>query len=130
MCSSDLDLFTSTASLSNLPASFLRQLGRNGPSLFELLSGFASSPSTLVRRLFRDSRLQAALLFSAAQTGVPSTTAGAGATLLWFAMSHHWGIPAPRGGSGMLAEALRRKILSFGGQVQVATPARRGPLPG
>lgn len=120
-----LDLFSSPASITAATTHFWKQLWRKGPHLFELLRGFAESPATLVRRLFRDPRVQAPLLFSAAQTGVAPQTAGAGATLLWFAMSHQWGIPAPRGGSGMLAEALRRKIVSLGGTVHTNLPAQK-----
>lgn len=119
-----LDLFASPASIPAAAAHFWTQLGRRGPGVVELLRGFASSPVALVRRLFRDPRVQAPLLFSAAQTGVPPGAAGGGATLLWIAMSHHWGIPAPRGGSGMLAEALRSKILALGGRVAAGLPAR------
>lgn len=120
-----LDLFSSPAAITSATAHFWNQLQRKGPNAFELLRGFAASPATLVRRFFRDPRVQAPLLFSAAQTGVPSHTAGTGAMLLWFAMIHQWGIPAPRGGSGMLAEALRRKIIALGGTVHAGLPAQR-----
>ncbi len=119
-----LDLFTSPASLPAAAGHLWAQLRRGGPGAIELVTGLASSPRALLRRYFRDPRLQAALAFSAAQTGVPTDTAGAGATLLWWAMSHAWGNPAPRGGSGALADALDRKLAALGATVLPGEPAR------
>ncbi|MDB4929674.1 MAG: dependent oxidoreductase, partial [Myxococcaceae bacterium] len=119
-----LDLFSSPASVSGAAARVWAQLRRGGPGAVELLAGLASSPRALLDKYFRDPRLRAALAFSAAQTGVPTNTAGAGATVLWRAMGHAWGNPTPRGGSGALAEALHRKLASLGATVLPAQPAR------
>ena len=118
-----LDLFTSPASISAAAGHFWAQLQRGGPGAVALMAGLASSPRAILRKHFRDPRLQGALAFSAAQTGVPSDAAGSGATLLWWAMGHAWGNPTPRGGSGMLAVALQRKIESLGGVVLAGQPA-------
>jgi phytoene dehydrogenase-like protein len=120
-----LDLFTAPASLPAAAGHVWAQLRRGRPDAFELLTGLASSPAAVLRRYFRDPRLQAALAFSSAQTGVPADTPGAGATLLWWAMGHAWGNPAPRGGSGALADALHRKLTTLGATVFPGQPARR-----
>ncbi len=119
-----LDLFSSPASVSGAAARVLAQLRRGGPGVFDLLGGLASSPRALLAKHFHDPRLQAALAFSAAQTGVPIDTAGSGATLLWWAMGHAWGNPAPRGGSGALADALHRKLAALGATVLPGQAAR------
>lgn len=98
-----LDLFASPPSVCGTAGRLWRHLHSEGPHIVELLAGFASSPRARLVKYFIDPRVRAALAFPAAQTGVPSDTAGAEATVLWRAMSHAWGNPAPRGGSGALA---------------------------
>jgi phytoene dehydrogenase-like protein len=119
-----LDLFTASPSVTGAAGHFWAQLRRGGPGVVELLAGLASSPAALVRKHFRHPLVQATLAFASAQTGLPTGTAGAGGALVWWAMSHAWGHPAPRGGSGALAEALHRKLVSLGGRVFPGQPAR------
>jgi phytoene dehydrogenase-like protein len=120
-----LDLFSSAPSITGATGHFLAQLRRAGPGAFELLAGLASSPQALLRKYFRDPRLQGALAFSAAQTGVPLGMRGAGASLLWWAMGHAWGNSVPEGGSGALAEALGRKLASLAADVFAGEPVRQ-----
>jgi phytoene dehydrogenase-like protein len=89
-----LDLFGSPPSLAGAARHMLAQLRRPGPRAFELLSGLAASPKALLRKYFSDPRLQSALAFSSAQTGVPTETRGSGASRLWFAMGHKWETPS------------------------------------
>lgn len=71
---------------------------------------------------FKEKRIKAALTWMAAQSGPPPTEALTAPFLLWHPLYHEGGIARPRGGSGMLTQALQRHIEAHGGQVFLSAP--------
>ncbi|MEM1127689.1 MAG: NAD(P)/FAD-dependent oxidoreductase [Bacteroidota bacterium] len=71
---------------------------------------------------FSEEKIKAMLVWMAAQSGPPPTEPVTGPFVLWQPLYHEGGIARPRGGSGMLTQALRRHIEAHGGQVFVDHP--------
>jgi len=71
---------------------------------------------------FREPKLRTALLWMAAQSGPPPTDPLSGPFLLWHPLYHEGGIARPKGGSGMLTQALVRHIEAHGGDVHLKAP--------
>ena len=76
----------------------------------------------VVRHYFDHDRVQALMAWMAAQSGPPPTEPLTAPFLLWHPLYHEGGIARPRGGSGELAEALRRHIEAHGGEVHTDAP--------
>lgn len=79
---------------------------------------------------FRHPVVRTALEWLAAQAGPSPTEIASGDLLGWNAMIHRSGAKRPRGGSGMLTQALARCLESHGGQIaldcEIASVARAG----
>lgn len=71
---------------------------------------------------FSEEKLKAALVWMAAQSGPPPFEPLSAPFVLWQPLYHEGGIARPRGGSGMLAEALCRQIRAHGGEVHLDAP--------
>jgi phytoene dehydrogenase-like protein len=71
----------------------------------------------LAARYFSEEKVRAPLTWMAAQSGPPPFEPMGAPFLLWQPLYHEGGIARPRGGSGMLTEALRRHIAAHGGEV-------------
>ncbi|MEZ4703385.1 MAG: NAD(P)/FAD-dependent oxidoreductase [Rhodothermales bacterium] len=76
----------------------------------------------VVSRYFKEEKIRAPLVWMAAQSGPPPTEPLSAPFLLWHPLYHESGIARPRGGSGMLTQALRRHIESHGGSVFTGAP--------
>ena len=76
----------------------------------------------VVDAYFEEEKLKALLVWMAAQSGPPPTEPMTGPFLLWHPLYHEGGIARPRGGSGVLTQALRRQIEAHGGDVHTASP--------
>lgn len=76
----------------------------------------------VVRDYFSAEQLRAMLVWMAAQSGPPPTEPLTGPFLLWHPLYHKGGIARPRGGSGMLTQALQRHIEAHGGAVHLGAP--------
>lgn len=76
----------------------------------------------VVRDYFSSEKLRAMLVWMAAQSGPPPTEPLTGPFLLWHPLYHKGGIARPRGGSGMLTQALQRHIEAHGGTVHLKAP--------
>ena len=77
---------------------------------------------TLVDAYFREEKVKAPLVWMAAQSGPPPTEALTAPFVLWHPLYHEDGVARPRGGSGMLTQALAHKIRSHGGTVTTGSP--------
>jgi phytoene dehydrogenase-like protein len=71
---------------------------------------------------FQTEALKTLLVWMAAQSGPPPTEPLTGPFLLWHPLYHEGGFARPRGGSGMLTQALQRHIEAHGGLVHVSSP--------
>ncbi|MEM6326892.1 MAG: NAD(P)/FAD-dependent oxidoreductase [Bacteroidota bacterium] len=71
---------------------------------------------------FREERIKAPLVWMASQSGPPPTEPLSAPFLLWHPLYHEGGIARPRGGSGMLTQALRRHVEAHGSDVFTSSP--------
>lgn len=76
----------------------------------------------VVNQYFNEEKVKASLTWMAAQSGPPPTEPMSAPFLLWHPLYHESGIARPRGGSGMLTQALQRHIESHGGAVFTSAP--------
>ncbi len=74
---------------------------------------------------FSEPKIRTALSWMAAQSGPPPSEPLTGPFLLWHPLYHKGGIARPRGGSGMLTQALARHIEAHGGQIFTSAPVER-----
>jgi phytoene dehydrogenase-like protein len=71
----------------------------------------------VVDEYFREEKVKAPLVWMAAQSGPPPTEPLTAPFLLWQPLYHEGGIARPRGGSGVLTQALARHVEAHGGYV-------------
>jgi phytoene dehydrogenase-like protein len=89
------------------------------------LTAILGSYGQLLRTTFRSTQLQAMIGWMAAQSGPPPTEPLGGPFALWQPMYHASGVKRPRGGSGMLTQALARMIEAHGGEIHTSAPVQR-----
>lgn len=119
----------------------MRDMFLTGPSPFELGKTVWRGDSTrlaqksalrhimrpygdVLAEYFPQPKLRAALTWMAAQSGPPPTEPLTGPFALWHPLYHESGIARPRGGSGMLTQALRRQVEACGGDVHTDAPVQ------
>ncbi len=76
----------------------------------------------VVDTYFTEEKIKAPLTWMAAQSGPPPTEPLTAPFLLWHPLYHEGGVARPRGGSGMLTQALQHHIEAHGGRVYVSAP--------
>jgi len=76
----------------------------------------------VVRSYFSEEKLQTLIAWMAAQSGPPPTEPMTGPFALWHALYHEGGVARPKGGSGMLTQALRTHLEAHGGEVFTEAP--------
>ncbi len=81
------------------------------------LPAILGSYGQLLRQSFVSPHVQAVIGWMAAQSGPPPYERVSAPFALWHPMYHHSGVKRPRGGSGMLTQALARMIRSHGGTI-------------
>lgn len=91
----------------------------------EQLSGILGGYGPLLRQQFHDERVRAVIAWMAAQSGPPPGEPLSAPFALWHPMYHQSGIKRPRGGSGMLTQALARMIQAHGGALIAGAPVQR-----
>ena len=116
------------------PPSMLRLFG--GVAKGQVLSGQLTNTIETVRRLFssygqlvgetfESQAMRAAMTWLAAQSGPPPDELGAGDFFGWHTMLHQSGAKHPKGGSGMLTQAMARSLEASGGVVRLDAPVKR-----
>ncbi len=90
-------------------------------SLRRILSGYGR----LLRETFTSPEVRAALSWLAAQSGPPPSELGSAPFAAWHAVVHETGAAHPKGGSGMLTQALARALEAAGGVVRTDAPVER-----
>jgi phytoene dehydrogenase-like protein len=83
----------------------------------DLLRKLFSSYGRLINETFTDERTRAALAWWGAQSGPPPIDTASAEFIGWHSVIHKKGPARPRGGSGMLTQALAAYIRDHGGQV-------------
>ncbi|HMB91766.1 MAG TPA: NAD(P)/FAD-dependent oxidoreductase, partial [Rhodothermales bacterium] len=76
----------------------------------------------VVEEYFTEEKIIAPLTWMAAQSGPPPSEPVTGPFVLWQPLYHEGGIARPKGGSGVLTQALQRHIEDHGGTVHVNAP--------
>ena len=108
-----------------------RHLGRTlwgigkstGLSGLELSRQFLTSADALLDQHFDDERLKTALAWMGAQSGPPTHEVATADLVGWNTVMHLRPPGHPKGGSGMLSEALQQRLESYGGRVRLGDGA-------
>lgn len=114
----------------NLITELLKGQVRDG-SMFEKgdqingLQKILSSYGKVVDDAFESPYIKAAITWFAAQSGPTPDHPATGDFAGWQSMLHQSGAKHPRGGSGMLTQALARCLEAHGGEVVTGTPVRQ-----
>src|SRR5690606_7869282 len=110
------------------PSNLFRNLVRrtsSGADRWERLSDILRGYGQVLRQNFHDPRVQAVIGWMAAQSGPPPGEPFSAPFALWHPMYHQSGVKRPRGGSGMLTQALARMIQAHGGHLIAGAPVKR-----
>lgn len=110
------------------PFNVVRNLGFRsglGAGNWERLGDILRGYGQLLRQSFTGEELPALIGWMAAQSGPPPTEPLAAPFALWHPMYHVSGMKRPRGGSGMLTQALARMIEAHGGTILTNAPAQK-----
>jgi len=114
------------------PARLFGSVARSVPRLptgernpLEITRRLFTSYAQLINETFESSAMRAAMTWLAAQSGPPPDEIGAGDFFGWHSMLHQSGAKHPRGGSGMLTQAMARSLQHMGGEVVLDAPVRR-----
>jgi len=125
-----LKTFMAPPSGKNIVGELARSQLRNG-TMFkkgeqaEGLQKIFSSYGKVVDDAFENPHLKAALVWFAAQSGPTPDHPATGDFAGWQSMLHQSGAKHPRGGSGMLTQALAKYLDNHGGTVLADTPVER-----
>ena len=115
------DLFLSTPSPYNLGKKMMFGKAVEG-DWKKALPMILSPYGELVDRYFTEEKVKTPLVWMAAQSGPPPTEPMTAPFLLWHPLYHEGGMARPRGGSGMLTQALVKHIEAHGGEVFLNAP--------
>ncbi|MDP9406800.1 MAG: NAD(P)/FAD-dependent oxidoreductase, partial [Actinomycetota bacterium] len=109
------------------PGNLGRHLWRTGRATgldgMELSRQFLTSGDALLDEHFDDERLKTALAWMGAQSGPPTHEVATADLVGWNTMMHRRAPGHPVGGSGMLSEALARRLASYGGTLRLGDGA-------
>jgi phytoene dehydrogenase-like protein len=89
--------------------------------LLDIVRGYGQ----VLRQSFEGAHVPALIAWMAAQSGPPPTEPFSAPFALWHPMYHVSGVKRPRGGSGMLTQALARMIQAHGGEIFTDAPVAR-----
>lgn len=112
------ELFLKTPTFRNFGSTlFLRKLSRSRSERNNIVRELLQSYGRLINDTFTDERLRAALAWWGAQSGPPPIDAVSAEFIGWHSVIHKEGPARPRGGSGMLTQALAACIRDHGGRI-------------
>ncbi len=118
------DLFLSTPSPLNLGRKMM--FGGAIPGDWrEALPRILKPYGDIVDDYFTEEKVKAPLVWMAAQSGPPPSEPMTSPFLLWHPLYHEGGMARPRGGSGMLTQALARHVEDHGGEVHTSAPVEQ-----
>ena len=111
------------------PANLGRHLAGLGRSTktggLEMARQFLTTGDHLLDQYFDDERLKTAMAWMGAQSGPPTHEVATADLVGWTAVMHAKAPGHPRGGSGMLSEALAERLRRSGGTVHLGDGAKR-----
>jgi phytoene desaturase len=102
---------------------FGSSIGRDSrwDQLTDLFRGYGQ----VMRQSFSSTQVQSLISWMAAQSGPPPSEPFSAPFALWHPMYHVSGVKRPRGGSGMLTQALAKMIQAHGGRILTSAPVKR-----
>lgn len=92
-------------------------LGGKSKNPADMVRKLMTSYGALVRETFKHEGLRGAMAWLAAQSGPPPTMSATGDFLGWHSMIHKSGVKRPKGGSGMLTQAMAKCLEHHGGEI-------------
>lgn len=102
----------------NLLKSFAgKKLHANSQERDDMIKDLLTSYGRLLDKSFTNPKMKAALAWWGAQSGPPPIDAASAEFIGWHSVIHKHGPARPKGGSGMLTQALKRQIEDHGGRV-------------
>ena len=110
------ELFLSTPSPFNLGKKMMFGKAIQG-DWKEALPKILKPYGDIVDDYFTEEKVKTPLVWMAAQSGPPPTEPMTSPFLLWHPLYHEGGMARPKGGSGMLTQALKNHIEAHGGEV-------------
>jgi phytoene dehydrogenase-like protein len=120
------ELFLQEPTPANMAKSlFFKRLHASKQDRKDLMRKLMHSYGRLVRDMFESDKLRAALSWWGAQSGPPPIDAMSAEFVGWHSMIHLAGPARPRGGSGMLTQALKAYIEDHGGEIRTNMPVTR-----
>ncbi len=101
---------------------FGSSIGRDSrwDQLTDLFRGYGQ----VMRQSFSSTQVQSLISWMAAQSGPPPSEPFSAPFALWHPMYHVGGVKRPRGGSGMLTQALAKMIQAHGGRILTSAPVK------
>ena len=117
------EAFQGAPSLSHLGRTLWGVGKSTGLDGLELSRQFLTSADSLLDEHFDDERLKTALAWMGAQSGPPTHEVATADLVGWNTVMHLLPPGHPKGGSGMLSEALQRRLESYGGRVRLGDGA-------
>jgi phytoene desaturase len=101
-----------------------RKIGGLGTSM-ETIRRLFTSYGQIIQENFSSEPMRAFMAWLGAQSGPAPDEIGAGDFVGWYAMMHSSGAKHPRGGSGMLTQAMARSLEAAGGVVRLDAAVQR-----
>jgi phytoene dehydrogenase-like protein len=96
-----------------------------GAGVLESVRRLVAPYGQLIAETFESEPMRAFMAWLGAQSGPPPDEIASGDHFGWYAMMHLSGAKHPRGGSGMLTQAMARSLEAAGGVVRLDAPVRR-----
>ncbi|MFW6234390.1 MAG: phytoene desaturase family protein, partial [Spirochaetota bacterium] len=120
------EFFQKEPTFSNIGKTFMfRRIHERGADRIDMLRKIFQSYGKLLSDTFESEKMRAALSWWGAQSGPPPTDTVTSEFVAWHSVVHTKGPARPRGGSGMLTQALAAYIRDHGGEVHAGAPVSR-----
>jgi len=120
-----VDAFLNPPSLRQVAKSLVADTWARSENFMETCRDALLGYDALIRRSFTDPRVQAVVGWMAAQSGPPPQEAISGPLAMWHPLYHQSGMRRPKGGSGMLTQALANMIEAHDGMITTSAPVSR-----
>jgi phytoene desaturase len=83
----------------------------------DMVRKLLTSYGSLIKETFKHDGVRSAMAWMAAQSGPPPTAMASGDFVGWHSMIHKSGVKRPKGGSGMLTQAMAKCFKHHGGEI-------------
>lgn len=120
------EFFQKEPTFINIGKTFMfRRIHERGTDKIDMLRKIFQSYGKLLEDTFKSGKMRAALAWWGAQSGPPPMDTVTSEFVAWHSVVHKKGPARPRGGSGMLTQALAACIRDHGGEIYPGVPVSR-----